>query len=73
MAFFSRIMQWSRTAPLKAKGSKIHVSDWTGGLELQQKTANFKVAIGSSLMQWSAPTEGEQKNQLAQTDFRFIK
>jgi hypothetical protein len=32
---------------------------------LQQKTANFKVAIGSRLMQWSALTERKQKNQLA--------
>jgi hypothetical protein len=32
---------------------------------LDQKTGNFKVAIGSRLMQWSALTEGKQKNQLA--------
>ena len=32
---------------------------------LQQKTANFKVTIESRLMQWSALTEGKQKNELA--------
>jgi hypothetical protein len=40
---------------------------------LQKKTANFKVAIPSRPMQWSALTEEKQKNQLAQTEFRFIK
>ena len=40
---------------------------------LQQKTANFKVAIASRPMQWSPLTEEKQKNQLAQTEFRFIK
>ena len=35
---------------------------------LDQKTGNFKVAIASRLMQWSAFTEGKQKNQLAQTE-----
>jgi hypothetical protein len=40
---------------------------------LQQKTANFSVAKGSSIMQWSATTEEKQKNQLAQTEFHFIK
>jgi hypothetical protein len=42
---------------------------------LQQETANFKVACaphGNSAMQWSHLTEEKQKNQLAQTDFRFI-
>jgi hypothetical protein len=37
---------------------------------LDQKTANFKM---SRLMQWSASTEGKQKNQLVQAEFRFIK
>jgi hypothetical protein len=32
---------------------------------LQQKTGNFKMAIGSRLMQWGALTEGKQKNELA--------
>jgi hypothetical protein len=32
---------------------------------LQQKTANFKVAIQSRPMQWSALTEGKEKNELA--------
>ena len=40
---------------------------------LQQKTANFKLTIPSRPMQWSALTEGKQKNELAQTEFRFIK
>ncbi len=40
---------------------------------LDQKTTNFKVAIVSRLMQWSELTEEKQKNQLAQTEFRFIK
>jgi hypothetical protein len=40
---------------------------------LDQKTCNFKAASVSRLMQWSASTEEKQKNQLAQTDFRFIK
>jgi hypothetical protein len=40
---------------------------------MQQKKTNFKAAISSSLMQWSALTERKQKNYLAQADFRFIK
>ena len=40
---------------------------------LDQKTGNFKVAFDSRLMQWSALTEGKQKNELAQKEFRFIK
>jgi hypothetical protein len=39
---------------------------------LQQKTANFKAAIGSRAIQWSALTEGKQKNELAQKEFRFL-
>ena len=39
----------------------------------QQKTGNFKVAIGSRPLQWSALTEEKQKNQLAQTECRFVK
>ena len=31
----------------------------------QQKTGNFKVAIASRQMQWSALTEEKKKNQLA--------
>jgi hypothetical protein len=38
-----------------------------------QKTADFKEATGSSQMQWSALPEEKQKNELAQTEFRFIK
>ena len=40
---------------------------------LDQKTGNFKAAIGSRVMQWSALTEEKQKNQLSQPDFHFIK
>ena len=40
---------------------------------LDQKTGNFKVAIVSRAMQWSALTEAKKKNQLALTEFRFIK
>ena len=40
---------------------------------LDQKTGNFKVAMVSRVMQWSALTEGKQKNKLAQKEFRFIK
>ena len=40
---------------------------------LHQKTGNFEVAIESRPMQWGASTEGKQKNELAQTEFRFIK
>ena len=41
--------------------------------QLDQKTGNFKVAKESRLMQWSDLPEEKQKNQLAQTEFRFIK
>jgi hypothetical protein len=40
---------------------------------LDQKTGNFKVAIFSRVKQWSALPEEKKKNQLAQTEFRFIK
>jgi hypothetical protein len=40
---------------------------------LDQKTGNFKGAKHGSLMQWSGSTEGKQKNELAQTEYRFIK
>jgi hypothetical protein len=40
---------------------------------LDQKTGYFKVAIPSRLMQWSVLTEEKKKNQLAQTEFLFIK
>ncbi len=40
---------------------------------LDQKTGNFKLAMESRAMQWSSLTEEKQKNQLAQTEFRFIK
>jgi hypothetical protein len=40
---------------------------------LDQKTGNFKVAIGSRPMQWGPLTEGKQTDELAQKEFRFIK
>ena len=40
---------------------------------LDQMTGNFKAAIASRDMQWSVLTEEKQKNQLAQTEFHFIK
>ena len=40
---------------------------------LDQKTGNFKAAISSRGIQWSDLTEGKKRNQLAQTEFRFIK
>ena len=40
---------------------------------LDQKTGNFKAAPESRLVQWSLLTEGKQKNELAQKEFRFIK
>ena len=39
---------------------RLHIS-----VALQQKTANFKVAIGSRAMQLSFLTEEKQKNELA--------
>ena len=40
---------------------------------LDQRTGNVKAAMESREMQWSEMTEEKQKNQLAQTEFRFIK
>jgi hypothetical protein len=40
---------------------------------LDQKTDNFKVTMPSREMQWSLLPEGRQKNELAQTEFRFIE
>ena len=40
---------------------------------LDQKMGNFKVVISSREMQWSVLTEEKQKNELAQSEFRFIK
>ena len=47
---------------------RLHIS-----VALQQKTANFKVAFASRLMQWCALTEEKQKNEFSQTEFRLIK
>ncbi len=40
---------------------------------LDQKTANFNVAKVNREIQWSEFTEEKQKNQLSQTEFRFVK
>jgi hypothetical protein len=40
---------------------------------LDQKTGNLKVAFLGRVMQCSVLTEGKQKNELAQKEFRFIK
>jgi hypothetical protein len=40
---------------------------------LDQKTANFKVAPGSRVMQWGVLTKEKRKNQFVQTYPRFIK
>ena len=40
---------------------------------LDQKTGNFKAVIQSRPMQWSGLTEGKQKNELAQKEFRFME
>ncbi len=40
---------------------------------LDQKSGNFKAATHSRVLQWSVLTEGKQKNELAQKEFRFIK
>jgi hypothetical protein len=53
--------------------AEAHVPRSEVSFRLDQKTANFKVAFISKLMQWSVLTEGKQKNELAQTQFRFIK
>jgi hypothetical protein len=49
-------------------GLRLYIS-----VALKQKSANFKVAILSRAMQWGVLTEGKQKNELAQKEFRFIK
>ena len=40
---------------------------------LQQKTANFNVAVVSRHVQWSDLSEGKQKNKLSQIEFRLLK
>jgi hypothetical protein len=56
--------------------AEAHVSRSDVSFRLHQKTGNFKAAFHSyhsREMQWSALTEGKQKNELAQKEFRFIK
>ncbi len=88
VAIVSREMQWSELTGekqrnqlaqtefrfIKYKGEQLPVGlRLYISVALQQKTANFKLAIDSRPMQWSLLTEGKQKNQLAHTEFRFIK
>ena len=72
-----RAVSLSLGAALDAFAGPTHVSTPQGppqggcirgphiSVALQQKTANFKVAIPSRPMQWSPLTEGKQKNELA--------
>ena len=53
--------------------AEAHVPRSDVSFRLDQKTANFKAANSSRPMQCSALTAEKQKNQLAQTEFRFIK
>ena len=53
--------------------AEAHVPRSDVSFRLDQKTGNFKAAIGSREMQWGLLTEGNQKNELAQTEFCFIK
>ena len=53
--------------------AEAHVPRSDVSFRLDQKAGNFKVAIVSRDMQWSALTEEKKKNELAQTEFRFIK
>jgi hypothetical protein len=45
--------------------AEAHVPRSDVSFRLDQKTGNFKVAKDSSVMQWSALTEGQQTNELA--------
>jgi hypothetical protein len=53
--------------------AEAHVPRSDVSFRLDQKTGNFKATTGSRLMQWGQLTEGNQKNELAQKEFRFIK
>ena len=56
--------------------AEAHVPRSDVSFRLDQKTGNFKVAIGSRVLQWgpwTEETEGKQTNELAQKEFRFIK
>jgi hypothetical protein len=57
-----------RLGRAEAPGRRSDVS-----FRLHQKTGNFKATMLSREKQWSILTEGKQKNELAQTEFRFIK
>ena len=61
-------VRWWKGGRAEAPVLSSDVSFW-----LDQKTATFKVASSSRRMQWSALTEEEQKNQIAQTEFHFTK
>jgi hypothetical protein len=66
----SKDSEWKmvKVGRAEAPGPRSDVS-----FRLDQKTANFKVAIVSREMQWSVLTEEKQRNQLAQTEFCLIK
>ena len=53
--------------------AEAHVPRSDVSFRLDQKTGDFKAAMVSRVMQWSFLTEGKQKNELAQKEFRFIK
>jgi hypothetical protein len=57
-----------RGGRVEALGKRSDVS-----FRFDQKTSSFKAAMLSRMMQWSFFTEEKGKNQLAQTEFRFIK
>ncbi len=58
---------------VRGERAEAHVPRSDVSFRLDQKTGNFKAAIGSRAMQWGALTEEKQKNQLSQKEFRFIK
>ena len=53
--------------------AEVHAPRSDVSFRLDQKTGNFKVAAESRVMQWGPFPEGKQKNELARTEFRFIK
>ncbi len=60
------MVRWGRGAEAHAHGSDV-------SFRLDQETGNFKVTFAGRPMQWSGLAEEKQKNQIAQTEFRFKK
>ena len=58
---------------VRGERAEAHVHRSDVSFRFDQKTGNFKAAIPNRQMQWSSSTAEKQKNQLAQTEFRFIK